>query len=46
MTDAVLLWQRNAPPEISTRYNLTRFAIALNEITPGLKVWNLCQGFF
>ncbi|XP_028766107.1 oxysterol-binding protein-related protein 1C-like isoform X2 [Neltuma alba] len=32
-----LLWKRNEPPLHTTRYNLTEFAIALNEITPGLK---------
>ncbi|RDY14652.1 Oxysterol-binding protein-related protein 1C, partial [Mucuna pruriens] len=32
-----LLWKRNPPPEHQTRYNLTQFAIILNEITPGLK---------
>jgi oxysterol-binding protein 1 len=33
-----LLWKKNKPPENPTRYNLTSFAIALNEITPDLKV--------
>lgn len=33
-----LIWKRNQPPEQQTRYNLTQFAITLNEITPGLKV--------
>ncbi|KAG5046037.1 hypothetical protein JHK86_015443 [Glycine max] len=33
-----LLWKRNPTPEYQTRYNLTQFAITLNEITPGLKV--------
>ena len=32
-----LLWKKNPPPENPTRYNLTQFAIQLNEITPGLK---------
>ncbi|KAH1126154.1 hypothetical protein GYH30_015264 [Glycine max] len=32
-----LLWKRNPTPEYQTRYNLTQFAITLNEITPGLK---------
>ncbi|KAJ4803050.1 hypothetical protein LUZ62_015616 [Rhynchospora pubera] len=32
-----LLWKKNGPPENPTRYNLTSFAIALNEITPDLK---------
>lgn len=38
MTDAVLLWERNKPSKFSTRYNLTSFAITLNELTPGLQV--------
>ena len=38
MSEAVLLWERNKPPKFSTKYNLTSFAITLNEITPGLKV--------
>lgn len=37
MTDAVLLWERNKPSKFSTRYNLTSFAITLNELTPGLQ---------
>ncbi|KAH9298701.1 hypothetical protein KI387_030383, partial [Taxus chinensis] len=37
MSEAVLLWTKNAPPEHPTRYNLTSFAIALNELTPGLE---------
>ncbi|KAJ7514632.1 hypothetical protein O6H91_23G053100 [Diphasiastrum complanatum] len=37
MDVAVLLWQRNEPPQHPTRYNLTSFAMTLNEITPGLK---------
>ncbi|CAL0319769.1 unnamed protein product [Lupinus luteus] len=32
-----LLWKRSPPPEHQTRYNLTQFAITLNEITPDLK---------
>ncbi|KAF5800623.1 putative oxysterol-binding protein [Helianthus annuus] len=35
--DANLLWQRTMPPANLTRYNLTSFAITLNELTPGLK---------
>ncbi|KAL8162395.1 hypothetical protein V2J09_013884 [Rumex salicifolius] len=31
------LWKRSIPPKFPTRYNLTRFAITLNELTPGLK---------
>ncbi|KFK32891.1 hypothetical protein AALP_AA6G301300 [Arabis alpina] len=32
-----LLWKRNKPPENPTKYNLTRFGMTLNELTPGLK---------
>ncbi|KAL8216747.1 hypothetical protein R6Q57_023584 [Mikania cordata] len=32
-----LLWKRTMPPVNLTRYNLTSFAITLNEQTPGLK---------
>ena len=38
MSEARLLWRRSKPPKFSTRYNLTRFAITLNELIPGLKV--------
>lgn len=38
LSDAQLLWKRSKPPEFPTRYNLSRFAITLNELTPGLKV--------
>lgn len=38
MSEANLLWKRSKPSKFPTRYNLTRFAITLNEITPGLKV--------
>ncbi|KAL3504096.1 hypothetical protein ACH5RR_033937 [Cinchona calisaya] len=37
LSDAQLLWKRSKPPKFSTRYNLTRFAITLNELTLGLK---------
>ncbi|KAG8633054.1 oxysterol-binding protein-related protein 1C isoform X1 [Manihot esculenta] len=37
LKDAHLLWKRNKPPQFPTRYNLTRFAMTLNELTPGLK---------
>ncbi|KAJ4848197.1 Oxysterol-binding protein- protein 1C [Turnera subulata] len=37
LKDAHMLWKRNKPPRFPTRYNLTRFAITLNELTPGLK---------
>ncbi|KAL8503325.1 hypothetical protein ACS0TY_022167 [Phlomoides rotata] len=35
--EASLLWKRNTIPPNLTRYNLTSFAITLNEMTPGLK---------
>lgn len=38
-----LLWKRSKPAQYPTRYNLTRLAITLNELTPGLKV---CTLFF
>ncbi|MFS8004004.1 putative oxysterol-binding protein [Helianthus anomalus] len=37
MVNANLLWKRTLPPVNLTRYNLTSFAITLNELTPGLK---------
>lgn len=37
MSDENLLWKRTMPPVNLTRYNLTSFAITLNELTPGLK---------
>lgn len=37
-SESSLLWKRNKPPPDLTRYNLTSFAITLNELTPGLKV--------
>lgn len=37
LSDARLLWKRSKPPKDPTRYNFTRFAITLNELTPGLK---------
>ncbi|XP_022639155.1 oxysterol-binding protein-related protein 2A isoform X2 [Vigna radiata var. radiata] len=37
LSDANLLWKRTKPPSNLTRYNLTSFAITLNELTPGLK---------
>lgn len=36
-SDASLLWKRSKPPLNPTRYNLTSFAITLNELTPGLQ---------
>ncbi|KAJ4700610.1 Oxysterol-binding protein [Melia azedarach] len=37
LSESHLLWQRSKPPKYPTRYNFTRFAITLNELTPGLK---------
>ncbi|KAK3032517.1 hypothetical protein RJ639_036432 [Escallonia herrerae] len=37
LSDAHLLWRRSKPPQFPTRYNLSRFAITLNELTLGLK---------
>ncbi|CAI9755922.1 unnamed protein product [Fraxinus pennsylvanica] len=37
LSEAQLLWKRSKPPKFPTRYNLTRFAITLNELTPELK---------
>ncbi|GKV51540.1 hypothetical protein SLEP1_g58183 [Rubroshorea leprosula] len=37
LSEAHLLWRRSKPPQFPTRYNLTRFAITLNELIPGLK---------
>ena len=36
MTEAVLLWERDKTVT-KTRYDLTPFAISLNELTPGLR---------
>lgn len=38
LSEARLLWKRSKAPKFPTRYNFTRFAITLNELTPGLKV--------
>ncbi|KAK4746002.1 hypothetical protein SAY87_012314 [Trapa incisa] len=35
--NAYLLWKSNKPPPNLSRYNLTSFAITLNEMTPGLQ---------
>lgn len=35
--EATLLWEKNEPPANPTRYNLSSFAITLNELTPNLK---------
>lgn len=32
-----LLWKRSKPPKYQTRYNFSRFAITLNELSPELK---------
>lgn len=37
LSEAHLLWKRSEPPKFPTRYNFTRFAMTLNELTPGLK---------
>ncbi|GMJ15068.1 OSBP(oxysterol binding protein)-related protein 2A [Hibiscus trionum] len=36
-SNASLLWKKNEPPPNPTRYNLTSFAITLNELTPELQ---------
>lgn len=36
---ASLLWEKSKPAPNPTRYNLSSFAITLNELTPGLQVW-------
>lgn len=36
-SNASLLWKRTKPPPNLTRYNLTSFAITLNELTAGLQ---------
>ncbi|GFS41786.1 OSBP(oxysterol binding protein)-related protein 1C [Actinidia rufa] len=37
LSEAHLLWKCSKPPQLPTRYNLTRFAITLNELTSQLK---------
>ncbi|KAL9394433.1 hypothetical protein Peur_013718 [Populus x canadensis] len=37
MKEPHMLWRRSKPPRFPTRYNLTRFAMTLNELTHGLK---------
>ncbi|KAJ8647301.1 hypothetical protein MRB53_000324 [Persea americana] len=37
ISEASMLWKKSKPAQFPTRYNLTRFAITLNELTPGLK---------
>ncbi|KAF8114953.1 hypothetical protein N665_0030s0002 [Sinapis alba] len=36
-SNASFLWRRTKPPPNVTRYNLTSFAITMNELTPGLE---------
>ncbi|XP_010264228.1 PREDICTED: oxysterol-binding protein-related protein 2A-like isoform X2 [Nelumbo nucifera] len=36
-SEASLLWKSSKPPPNLTRYNMTSFAITLNELTPGLQ---------
>ena len=46
---ASLLWKRNKPPTNPTRYNLSSFAITLNELTSELQVemtHNVCSVTF
>ena len=38
LLETCLLWKRSNRSKYQTRYNLTHFAITLNELTPGLKV--------
>lgn len=33
-----LIWKRTKPSDFQTKYNLTHFAITLNELSPYLKV--------
>ncbi|KAJ3672929.1 hypothetical protein LUZ60_006303 [Juncus effusus] len=37
ISDAHQIWRRSRPAKFPTRYNFTRFAITLNELTPNLK---------
>uniref|UniRef100_A0A6N2LTV4 PH domain-containing protein n=2 Tax=Salix TaxID=40685 RepID=A0A6N2LTV4_SALVM len=37
MKEAHMLWSRSKPPRFPTKYNMTRFAMTLNELTRGLK---------
>eukprot|EP00268_Persea_americana_P025844 TRINITY_DN2520_c0_g1_i13.p1 TRINITY_DN2520_c0_g1~~TRINITY_DN2520_c0_g1_i13.p1 ORF type:complete len:116 (+),score=29.47 TRINITY_DN2520_c0_g1_i13:23-349(+) len=36
-SDAFLLWKRSKPPANVTRYNLSSFAITMNELSSGLQ---------
>ena len=47
-SDESMLWKSKKPPPNHTRYNLTSFAITLNELTLELKVhvmYQLCISF-
>jgi hypothetical protein len=44
LSTSQLLWQRSPPAEPADRYGLSRFAITLNEITPGLQVGKHASG--
>lgn len=46
LSDATLLWKRDLPFPNLTRYNFTSFAITLNELTPGLKVYRMYCIYF
>lgn len=46
LKESHVLWKRSKPPRFPTRYNLTRFAITLNELTPGLKVIVMILWFY
>lgn len=41
-SDAFLLWKRSMPPANVTRYNLSSFAITMNELSSGLQVEMTC----
>lgn len=43
LSDAHILWMRSKPPKVPTRYNFTRFANMLNELTPGLQVYAILR---
>lgn len=42
LSDAALLWKRSKRPVNLTRYNLSSFAITMNELTSGLQVEMTC----
>lgn len=39
VAEAFLLWRRVRPVAALTKYNLTSFAVTVNELSPELKVW-------